>query len=360
MVHLSSAVLLRAHRFLLEIHAAPDVETQRRLIPQGLSRLIACDRAALNEFDMSHKQAIVPSPIPAYWARLGPIMTKHHHEHCLGNPAVLPPQHTAMTFGDRRHDPAWKNSTLYQEYYLPAGASQQMGIHVFQHGAVRFQINCNRSGRDFSARDRALLELISPHVESAWRNASELSAFRRQQATLGDSVDQHTVVVDCGSGVIAAVSSGARAMLHKYFDEDAGESSVVPEELRRWLTVQRNLIGCVDAQYFSRQSLQIQKGSSALLARLVQTTMNVAVILLEESHSTVARTALVIDGFTPRENEILHWLGEGKRNSEIGIILSMSTRTVGKHLEHIFEKLGVETRTAAVRAAFEFRKRRDA
>lgn len=52
-------------------------------------------------------------------------------------------------------------------------------------------------------------------------------------------------------------------------------------------------------------------------------------------------------GLTRREVEVLGWVTDGKTNTEIGLILSASPRTVQKHLEHIFEKLGVETRTAA-------------
>ena len=51
---------------------------------------------------------------------------------------------------------------------------------------------------------------------------------------------------------------------------------------------------------------------------------------------------------TFREAEILMWIARGKTNKEIGIILTTSPRTVNKHLEHIFEKLGVSTRAAAV------------
>jgi DNA-binding CsgD family transcriptional regulator len=50
---------------------------------------------------------------------------------------------------------------------------------------------------------------------------------------------------------------------------------------------------------------------------------------------------------TPREREILAFVAAGKTNGEIAAALSISARTVQKHLEHIFQKLGVETRTAA-------------
>ena len=57
---------------------------------------------------------------------------------------------------------------------------------------------------------------------------------------------------------------------------------------------------------------------------------------------------LVVGGLTPRQGEVLRWLGEGKRNSEIAVILGISSRTVEKHVEQLFGKLGVETRSAAV------------
>ena len=51
---------------------------------------------------------------------------------------------------------------------------------------------------------------------------------------------------------------------------------------------------------------------------------------------------------TPRESEVLRWLGSGKTDRDIAEILGISPRTVHKHLQRIYEKLGVETRTAAV------------
>jgi DNA-binding response OmpR family regulator/DNA-binding CsgD family transcriptional regulator len=54
---------------------------------------------------------------------------------------------------------------------------------------------------------------------------------------------------------------------------------------------------------------------------------------------------------TFREAEILMWIARGKTNKEVGIILDTSPRTVNKHMEHIFEKLGVATRAAAVAMA---------
>jgi DNA-binding CsgD family transcriptional regulator len=56
-------------------------------------------------------------------------------------------------------------------------------------------------------------------------------------------------------------------------------------------------------------------------------------------------------GLTQREGEVMHWLACGKTDSDIAALMSISPRTVQKHLEHIYVKLGVETRTAAVMRA---------
>ena len=53
-------------------------------------------------------------------------------------------------------------------------------------------------------------------------------------------------------------------------------------------------------------------------------------------------------GLTFKEAEVLMWISRGKTNRDIGLILGNSPRTVNKHMEHIFEKLGVATRSAAI------------
>lgn len=56
-------------------------------------------------------------------------------------------------------------------------------------------------------------------------------------------------------------------------------------------------------------------------------------------------------GLTAREGEVLSWLSKGKTNRDIAQILGLSPRTVDKHLEQVYAKLGVENRTAAAAVA---------
>ncbi len=57
---------------------------------------------------------------------------------------------------------------------------------------------------------------------------------------------------------------------------------------------------------------------------------------------------LSVDPLTTRENEVYHWICQGKTNEEIAIILDISPRTVEKHCQNIFQKIGVENRKAAI------------
>jgi DNA-binding CsgD family transcriptional regulator len=65
----------------------------------------------------------------------------------------------------------------------------------------------------------------------------------------------------------------------------------------------------------------------------------------------------VLAALTPREREVVRWLAAGKTDRDIAALLGCSHRTVQKHLERVYAKLGVETRTAAVMRALGVRVR---
>ena len=64
-------------------------------------------------------------------------------------------------------------------------------------------------------------------------------------------------------------------------------------------------------------------------------------VLREVSDAAVVEALLQAFKLTMREAEVLYWVVKGKTNRDIGDILGLSPRTVTKHLEHVFQKLGV-------------------
>jgi DNA-binding NarL/FixJ family response regulator len=92
-------------------------------------------------------------------------------------------------------------------------------------------------------------------------------------------------------------------------------------------------------------------GRTLVARRLGDAGMGEAMWLLSLQAADMPASRLATAALTPRETEVLSWVAKGKTNRDIGDILGMSPRTVNKHLEHVFEKLGVETRAAATALA---------
>ena len=95
-----------------------------------------------------------------------------------------------------------------------------------------------------------------------------------------------------------------------------------------------------------------ERGEQSLYARsLGAVGLGEHMLLLDVRRRGESSTRIAGAQLTPREAEVLSWLAKGKTNRDIGEILGMSPRTVNKHLEHVYEKLGVETRAAAAALA---------
>lgn len=182
----------------------------------------------------------------------------------------------------------------------------------------------------------------------------------------------HAVIVLSGNGLPLWQTSKASLWLEKYFPVTTGPAHKLPALLQSWLneSLVRQRQGGGKANGNDIRPLVLTQGDSELRIALSAAGQGHEITLLLEEKSLasptpVPATARVTDEksvpidtlinspalgsfhLTPRESDVLMWLGKGKTNRDIADILGMSPRTVNKHLEHIFVKLGVETRSAA-------------
>jgi DNA-binding CsgD family transcriptional regulator len=123
----------------------------------------------------------------------------------------------------------------------------------------------------------------------------------------------------------------------------------LPEALVRWLA------DGISGRQPSRFIVD-RPGTRLSLQLLFRETKSLC-LLLERSPKPGA-TGAARSALTEREIEVLSWVAQGKTNAEIAEILSLKTSTIGKYLERIFPKLGVDNRTAA--ASFVLGTRRNA
>lgn len=145
-------------------------------------------------------------------------------------------------------------------------------------------------------------------------------------------------------GKILWGSSLALRLLRTYWDW-TNASAQLPPALRRMLCRHSDARVSSLAQ-LRKDVLMVGRHGASLLVRLIEDNGRLW-LLLDEHSFLFSRAPVQAQGLTKREAEVLQWLSAGKSNKDIGTILSISPRTVEKHLERIFEHLGVETRTAA-------------
>lgn len=153
--------------------------------------------------------------------------------------------------------------------------------------------------------------------------ADELALRVEAENQLSESLDRAVVLADA-SGRIVFSTRLAEDLLHKHHPQRA--AGMLPAQFSDALRVRR----------FA------EPGRNDLVS-----------LVLEERGDPPGPRALMRLGITAREAEVLYWIAQGKSNPDIATILGANVRTVHKHVEHLFQKLGLETRNAAMLAALE-------
>jgi DNA-binding CsgD family transcriptional regulator len=212
---------------------------------------------------------------------------------------------------------------------------------------IAIALDRSRGDSDFTERDRLILNLLRPHLVTAYANAETVSALRRRAPAAGGAPEtrRREIIVLRRSGR-HLISPRAAYWLAEYFDDGSSRSDHLPGELQSWVRSHGSHLGQGSTLPSPATPLIVERQGGRLGIRLVPDSPD-DMLVLEEEQTTVDHAALQEFGLTRREAEVLHWVTEGKTNPEVGAILHVSPRTVGKLLERIFPKLGVHTRTAA-------------
>jgi DNA-binding response OmpR family regulator len=151
-----------------------------------------------------------------------------------------------------------------------------------------------------------------------------------------------------GVGKIMWATPQAQKLLSDTLSPDSDDDVVLPDPISQWLDQARKGKAGSKAAIMTalpgNEQLRLQYmgklGTNEFLLRLAK----------DSGSETPAEFSSEL-GLTTREGEVLSWLSKGKTNRDIAQILGLSPRTVDKHLEQIYSKLGVENRTAAAAIA---------
>jgi DNA-binding CsgD family transcriptional regulator len=166
----------------------------------------------------------------------------------------------------------------------------------------------------------------------------------------------------CRCGLIVLTRTGrvqlwteqARQWVADYFAPPAGVGARLPAPLQRWVTQQCARSGHVQDRRPSPSSLLVERtGKQLVICLLAPTGGKGCFLLLEEQPLASSAGPLQALGLSRQEAAVLWWVTQGKTSPEVAACLAIGVRTVEKHLEHIYRKLGIKTRTAAARRALE-------
>jgi len=237
------------------------------------------------------------------------------------------------------------------EFARQLGARYQMGLFFPAGPSVITSILLARSQRDFAERERALVNRLYPHLVQAFRNTASLNRLSRDVDGLIGMLEGPTssVVVLAGDGRVKRWTERGRHWIAQYCRTPfPAQADRLPECFADWYGRQLALVAQETLSPSPRDPLVVDKSGRQLTVQLIPDHFrDEHLLLLNEKRDDSSWTALGEYGLTPRESEVLAWVAKGKTNAEVGVILQMSDRTVQKHLEHVYQKLGVGTRTTA-------------
>jgi CheY-like chemotaxis protein/DNA-binding CsgD family transcriptional regulator len=233
--------------------------------------------------------------------------------------AVMPGRDGFSLCAQLKATPAWSHVPVL---FMTGLSETDQILKGFASGGVDYVVK--------PLRIPEVLARLATHVRNA--NVTRLAREAVDVAGMG------TVVLD-SLGRVAWRSPQAAAWLAQAY----GSADAARTQGTQWLQA---------AQQSGEATTVLDDGGRLVARHMGQGGLGESMLLLTLTQpDSAALRRLREVALTPRETEVLSWLAKGKTNRDIADILSMSPRTVNKHLEHVFEKLGVETRSAATAIA---------
>jgi len=355
MGRLSARELRALLDFVREIYTARDLDSLRHRLPKSITALIPTEFATYFEVDRRRRRvAMIHDPSDAVGTSDEQAFVRSMHESPLFR-AYRRGKGSAVKISDFLTRAEFEGLTLYNEFFRRVGLEHQIAKGLPGSPGLVTGIALNRRRRDFGESDRLLLNLLRPHLNEAYRSAAMITAMREELNLLRqgfETIDRGLIVVD-SAGRVRLMTTTARRWVQDYFGRIPNGG--LPDALRRWMAHYEAALGSPGTLVTPRVPLIAEREGRRLDVRMVFDGEQRLLLLDQRRTTTPSAQDLERLGLSRRQAEVLVWIAEGKTNGEIATILDMSERTVEKHVQHIFERLGVETRTAAATRALSIR-----
>jgi DNA-binding CsgD family transcriptional regulator len=352
-MELGTEDLGRAFAVVQAVHQARDLDDFPAVVVNEVRSLVDCDLAAYNEIDPRVPRTVVqifPLDDPRIQLPVEPAWHRNMRQHPLLSYYDATGDGSAHMISDFLTQDEFHALELYREFYAPLGCEYQIAITLPAPQPLVVAIVLNRGDRDFDERDRALLNLLRPHLTHAYRSAQLRSTFDALTRSM-DSGGVGMVLIEPPDRVVAS-SPTVVGLLGRALDD----GRLVDPELLAWLDRERSAFGeaTADEGGPSIHGIhQLQTAEGSVLVRFVSRAPGGLEAIVCQARAAIDADRLAALGLTPRQRIVLWQLVRGESTASMATSLGVSVGTIRKHLENIYATLGVHERGAAVAQAID-------
>jgi DNA-binding CsgD family transcriptional regulator len=296
---------------------------------------------------------------PGFGPELDKVIDQHFGEHPIVHnmPKTLHGAYQLSDFVNQKE--LQRLEGLYQQFLRPLDQADQMTFFLpntnsgswsklTQADVTLVGFSLNRP-HNFTERDRLILNLLRPHLSQAYSNAQQYQQYKQELGQLHQTINHLGLVVLSHEGRVQRVTPPAMTWLEAYFPKPTSTSQL-PDHLWSWV---KHQITQNSGLPEVRLPLHIEQNGKQLVIRLVVDPIAAQYLLLFEEQTLSSLQSLELLGLSQRETEVLFWIMRGKDNKAIAAQLAVGPSTVRKHLESIYRKLGVQSRTEAIAQTLE-------
>jgi DNA-binding CsgD family transcriptional regulator len=319
---------------------------------EKLTTLVASDLTTLSVCDLERgARRVIGRQGEALSEADRAAFDRHFHEHPLVRFHGSHPGGPTQRVTDCVAATAFRNSALHADYYRRIGINYVMALPLWIDQDNVISVVFNRSRSDFKDAERAVLDAVRLPLAAIYRNlvACELAGVALKCVGELAATGGWTMMRVTLRGRILEASPAALSLLKRFFPRhETGRDTELPQTLYAWFSRSRNW-GLERPAISHGQQFTTSQSGARLTAHFVPDPEDASTgyLLMKSEPGGATAEGLSELPLTAREREILGLVAAGKTNGEIAQLVAISARTVQKHLEHIFQKLGVETRTAA-------------
>jgi DNA-binding CsgD family transcriptional regulator len=320
-----------------EVHHAEDLASFRQGLLDVLPTVVPSLYTSYNEIAADGRPlvTIVSPELDQRWLEL---WGQFGHQNPLIQRHLSTRDPRAYRMSDVIDGPSFRRLDLYREVFAPLGVHHQMAVTLPAPPTLLIGLAVVAPD-DYTDAQRRMLDLARPHLIQARANAAARERLRDVMDAIEHGLDDagQAIVVTDDRERIAFASHAGRDALALLDGAVRADGARLPDALQ-----------AVNADH----TVMPVHDDAPLIVRRIPNGRGTTVFLFERSERPTPLDQIAALGLSTREAEVLRRFMRGETTAQAAISLSISPRTVHKHAEHVYRKLGVTDRVAAVSTAW--------